>query len=77
MKARNIWGILFLVIGVLTVLEFIFIRGMFTWLMMVALVSVVGLVNIVLSLRARRFYAAAHFLLTSVALVMGYFILAF
>lgn len=66
----------FLAAGALTVLEFIFIRGMFTWLIAVALVTILGALNIVLSCRDREWRTAFHYVLTTVALTMGYLTLA-
>lgn len=68
--------IAYLAVGALTVLEFLFLRGMFTWLVMVLAVTALGAVNIVLSVRDRAWVQALHYLLTSVALCMGYLALA-
>lgn len=68
--------IAYLAVGALTVLEFLFLRGMFTWLVMVLAVTALGAVNIVLSVRDRAWGQALHYLLTSVALCMGYLALA-
>lgn len=74
MKNKNsIANIAFLVVGALTVLEFTFVSGMFTWLIAVTLVTVVGLINIVLSIKENDVAQAALYLLASVALCMGYF----
>lgn len=66
----------FLVVGALTVLEFVFVRGMFTWLLMVLAVTALGAANIVLAVRDREWGSALHYLLTAVALCMGYLVLA-
>lgn len=68
--------IAFLAVGALTVLEFLFVRGLFTWLVMVLAVVALGAVNIVLSARDRRWQEGLHYLLTTVALCMGYLVLA-
>lgn len=65
----------FLIVGALTVLEFLFVRGMFTWMIAVAATVCAGLWNIVLALMDRRYMDAALFLLCSVALCMGYFVI--
>lgn len=73
-KGREVARILFLVVGTLTVLEFVFVRGMFTWLIAVAATLCAGIWNIVLALIDKRWSDAALFLLCSVALCMGYFV---
>ncbi len=74
-KGRRLWKVVFLAIGFATVLEFLFVRGMFTWIIAVAATAAAGIVNIVLSLRDRRFLDAALYLLSGVALCMGYFVI--
>ena len=66
----------FLVVGVITILEVVFIRGMLTWLMGVAATIFVGSLNIIFSLKDKEFMQATLYLLTMVALCMGYFVLA-
>jgi hypothetical protein len=66
----------FLVAGFLTVLEFVFVRGMFTWLIAAALTIVLGLVNVVLCCRDREWMPGVLYILAGVALTMGYFVLA-
>lgn len=73
---KKAFAILFLVAGALTVLEFIFISGMFTWLVMAGLVILLGLINIVLEMKERNYMQALLYLLAAVALVMGYWKLA-
>lgn len=74
-NAEKIGSIIFLVVGILTVLEFIFIRGMFTWLLMVSLVIICGTGNMVVRLMRHDYLSAALFALCSTALCMGYFVL--
>jgi hypothetical protein len=68
--------IAYLAVGFLTVLEFIFIRGMFTWLPMVLAVAVLGAANVIVSCRNREWLPACHYILSAVALCMGYLVLA-
>lgn len=56
----------------LTVLEFIFIKGMFTWLLMCSLVILTGAINILYMIKAKDWMRASLYLLTIVALCMGY-----
>lgn len=75
MQNKRFPELLFLVVGVLTVFEFIYIRGMFTWLIAVAAVILVGTLNIALKLKDNDWMQAALYLLSIVALCMGYFTL--
>lgn len=76
MKLKQGAQIAFLLVGALTVLEFVFVRGMFTWLIAVAAVAVVAAVNVVLACRDKDVLGALHYVLTAVALCMGYLALA-
>ncbi|KAA0955490.1 hypothetical protein FQ087_12825 [Sporosarcina sp. ANT_H38] len=69
---KNIFPILFLVVGFLTVLEFIFIAGMFTWIIMVISICIIGLINISIEIKNRQYLQAILYLLAITALVMGY-----
>ncbi len=68
--------IAFLAVGFLAVLEFCFVRGMFTWLLAVAAVLLLGTVNVLLACRERAWLRALHVILTMAALCMGYIVLA-
>lgn len=67
--------IAFLVVGTLTALEFIFIRGMFTWLIAVAAMVIVGGLNVIISVKHKEPLQAALYVLSTIALCMGYFTL--
>ena len=75
MQKEQLCLLLFLAVGFVTVLEFVFVRGMFTWMPMVVMVILCGGINIILSLRNGTWMQAALFLLCSIALCMGYFTL--
>ena len=75
-KGTRILEILYLVIGCLTVLEFLFVRGLFTWLIAVIAVGIVGAANILLSCKEKDWGKALLYLLCSAALCMGYWSLA-
>lgn len=75
MKVNKTLEILFLIVGLLTALEFIFVRGMFTWLIAVAAVIAIGTLNIVFKLKHKEWLSACLYLLSSIALCMGYFVL--
>ena len=67
---------MFLVVGLLTVLEFVFVRGMFTWLICVAATVLVGALNIFVSIKEKDLMQAALYALCVVSLCMGYLVLA-
>lgn len=76
MKASKYFQIAFLIVGVLVALEFIFIRGMFTWLIAVAAIMLVGALNIIVSIKHKEWLQAALYILSTIAFCMGYFVLA-
>lgn len=76
MKLKQAAQVAFLIVGLLTVLEFVFVRGMFTWLIAVAAVAVTAAINVALSCRDKEWLSALHYVLTAVALCMGYLALA-
>lgn len=51
MNNRKGLQLAYLVVGSLTVLEFLFVRGMFTWLIEVSAITVLGIVNVFQALR--------------------------
>ena len=71
-KAELIVGIVFIVSAFLALYEFIFIQGMFTWLMALALVAVTGLAAIVMALINKNYRLAITDLLFIIALTAGY-----
>lgn len=75
-KVKTGFQIAFLVVGALTVLEFLFVRGMFTWLMVAGASALLGAINVILSAKDREWLPALHYVLTTVALCMGYLVLA-
>lgn len=74
MKSKKYAQIAFIIVGILTVCEFIFVRGMFTWLLAVAAIVAIGVVNILVNIKQKDWLQAALFLLSTVALSMGYFV---
>ncbi len=76
MKNAKANQIAFLIVGFLTVLEFLFVRGTFTWLMAVAATVVTGAWNIARTVSGKRWTDALLYLLATVALCMGYVVMA-
>lgn len=77
MKFKKIFEVLFFIVGVLTVLETIYVQGMFTWLIMCVLTIATGLINIVWEIKDKNYSNAFHFALTTVALNLGYMVIGF
>lgn len=75
MKTAKYFQIAFLAVGALTALEFIFVRGMFTWLIAVAATALVGAINVILCAKHKDWLQACLYVLTVTALCMGYFAL--
>lgn len=77
MKFKKSLEVLFLVVGILAVLEFICIRGMFTWFIAVAAVIIIGTLNIIVSLKYKEWLQACLYMLSIIALCMGYYVIGF
>ena len=75
MNLSKNFQIAFLIVGVLTALEFIFIRGMFTWLIAVVAIIIVGFLNIIINIKYKEWLQATLYLLSTIAFCMGYFVL--
>lgn len=75
MKNSNYFRLSFLIVGTLTILEFIFVRGMFTWLIAVTAVTIVGIMNMFMSIKDNDWAEAGLYLLATVALCMGYLVI--
>lgn len=76
MKASKYLQIAFLIVGTLTALEFIFIRGIFTWLIAVSAIMIVGALNTIINIIYKEWAQAFLYILSTVAFCMGYFVLA-
>lgn len=60
------------VIAVVTILEYLFIAGMFTAPIAMALVWIVGIINVLLSMKEKNYQEVLLYLISMVALNMGY-----
>lgn len=69
---KKLLNLLFVVVAVATILEYLLVCGTFSGPAMAALSLLVGLLNAVFSLRGQKPYEALLFLLATAALVMGY-----
>ena len=51
----KVFKILFIIVSILTVLEYMFVTGMFTSVLCLMLVDIVGVVNVIVSLKEKKF----------------------
>lgn len=73
----KIFKILFIIVSILTVLEYMFVTGMFTSVLCLMLVDIVGVVNVIVSLKEKNFNEAFLYLIASIGISMGYWKLMF
>ena len=73
----KVFKILFIIVSILTVLEYMFVTGMFTSVLCLMLVDIVGVVNVIVSLKEKIFNEAFLYLIASIGISMGYWKLMF
>ena len=73
----KVFKILFIIVSILTVLEYMFVTGMFTSVLCLMLVDIVGVVNVIVSLREKKFNEACLYLRASIGISIRYLILMF
>ena len=73
----KIFKILFIIVSILTVLEYMFVTGMLTSVLCLMLVDIVGIVNVIVSLKEKKFNEAFLYLIASIGISMGYWKLMF
>ena len=73
----KVFKILFIIGSILTVLEYMFVTGMFTSVLCLMLVDIVGVVNVIVSLKEKKFNEAFLYLIASIGISMGYWKLMF
>ena len=73
----KVFKILFIIVSILTVLEYMFVTGMFTSVLCLMLVDIVGVVNVIVSLKEKKFNEDFLYLIASIGISMGYWKLMF
>lgn len=73
----KVFKILFIIVSILTVLEYMFVTGMFTSVLCLMLVDIVSVVNVIVSLKEKKFNEAFLYLIASIGISMGYWKLMF
>lgn len=71
-RIKSIFPILYIAVGAVTILEYLYVKGMFTGPLMMGLVAMVGLTNIVLEIASKKYIYALNYLISSIGLCMGY-----
>ncbi len=71
-RMKSIFSILYIAVGAVTILEYLYVKGMFTGPLMMGLVAMVGLTNIVLEIASKKYIYALNYLISSIGLCMGY-----
>lgn len=74
---RKWFRFFFLLAGILTILEYGFVCGIFTSLMTMALVLMTGIANLFYAIREKDYHSATLYVLCTIALNMGYWKLMF
>lgn len=74
---RNVFKVLYLIIGTATILEYIFITGMFTWLIVTTASVTIGSVNVIWEIKNKKYLDSLLYVMATVALVMGYLKIAY
>ena len=69
--------ILFIVMAAMVVLEYMFIQGLFTSLIALVLIDIVGVINMIISAKEKRLNETLLYVIATVALSMGYWRIMF
>ncbi len=69
---KKIIRALFVIAAILTIYEYIMICGMFTAPLTFLIMSVIGIINVILSLIEKQYSLALLYLLATIGLTMGY-----
>ncbi len=74
-KAEKIIGIIFIIVSVLALGEFLFVRGMFTWLMAMGAVVITGIPAIITAIINKNYRLAITDAMFITSLAAGYMFL--
>ncbi|NLG04337.1 MAG: hypothetical protein GX567_10995 [Clostridia bacterium] len=74
---KKIWNTLFIIAAILTMFEYYYICGMFTSLIMLIIIAILGIINMIYAAKGKLLNEALLYLLCTVALCLGYFKLMF
>lgn len=71
-KFKLVSQIVYLIISILTILEFIFVKGLFTSFIVMGLVIIFGIINAILEIKEKNIIYSLNYIFMSIALCMGY-----
>lgn len=66
--------ITFIIIAILTIFEFLFVRGLFTSVLALIASSIVGIINILFAAKEKQYNEAILYAIATIALNMGYYV---
>lgn len=75
-KMSKIVDIIFIIVATLCLAEFVFLRGMFTWLLSFCAMILFGVIEIIFCLINKNYYKAVLVFFLVVAVCNGYWVLA-
>lgn len=76
-KVTKVVDAIFMIVALLCLGEFMFLRGMFTWLLSFFAIILFGIIEIIFCLINKSYYKAVLVLMLVLAICTGYGILAF
>ena len=71
-KVSEVIDVLFIIVTLLSLYEYNFIRGMFSWILSFGLIILFGIIQIIFSLLNKSYYKALLVLLLVVSICSGY-----
>ncbi|MDD3206496.1 MAG: hypothetical protein PHS74_12305 [Lachnospiraceae bacterium] len=74
-RIEKISAIIFLIVGTLEVLEYIFIQGLFSAPIVILASVIVGIVNIIVAIISKKYINMLFYALLTIALNMGYMLI--
>lgn len=71
-KVSKVIDVLFIIVTLISLYEYNFIRGMFSWILSFGLIVLFGIIQIIFSLLNKSYYKALLVLLLVVSICSGY-----
>ena len=68
--------ILFVIVALLAICEFLFVRGLFTWLIALISIILVGIIKVINNLIHKNYYEAILSMIVVISICSGYFVIA-
>lgn len=71
-KVSKLFKTIYLILAIITILEYLFVSGMFTSIIVLVLIDAAGVINLCFSLKEKNYFEAALFVVATAGLSMGY-----